>query len=128
MSLDILMLHVLCFLLTSLFSCLSLSLFLNRSQMVEWETILVLVLLVNSTEPLYVCTYVCHVCFDLMRSFLLHPLRSYSLLYVSLSLFFSLSLCLSLSLAFLQLRILSRVLLYYSCYCLWCASEPWSLL
>ena len=47
---------------------------LNRSQMVEWESISMLLLLVNSTESLslYLYAYVCHVCFNVMRSFLLH--------------------------------------------------------
>lgn len=66
MSLDILILHVLYFstshfffLFVSLALSLSHSVFLilNRSQMVEWETILILLLLVNSTESLCVCTH-----------------------------------------------------------------------
>ena len=95
-----------------------LSVVLNRSQMVELETIQMLLLLVNSAGFLCVCAYVCHVCFDLMRSSLLH------LFYGPILCSITLSLPLYLSLFFLQLAILSRVLCYYSCYCLWCGVEP----
>jgi hypothetical protein len=44
-----------------------------------------LLLLVNSVGFLCVCAYVCHVCFDLMRSFLLHLFAVlFSSLYISL--------------------------------------------
>jgi hypothetical protein len=51
-----------------------------------------LLFLVNLVEFLYVCPYVCHVCFDLMRSFLLHL---FAVLFSSLCLYFSLSLSFS---------------------------------
>lgn len=111
---------------TSLFSVclacfLSLSLFLilNRSQMVEWETILILLLLVNSTESIcmYAHMYVmfASIWWDL---FLSHPF---------VILFFSLCAYLSLSPPFHQLIMLSRIFLYYSYSCFWCTAEPWSL-
>ena len=65
---------------------------------------------------LYVCAYVCHVCFGLMRSFCHIALWSHSS--------FSISLSHSLS---HQLIMLSRVILYYSCSYFWSTAEPWSL-
>jgi hypothetical protein len=63
--------------------------------MVECKPILILLFLVNLAEFVCVlCAYVCLVCFDLMRSFLLHP---FAVLFSSLCASASLSLSLFLS-------------------------------
>jgi hypothetical protein len=68
---------------------------------------LLILSLVNLVESPCLCAYVCHICFNLMRSFLTTSFsRSHSLLCVFCPLVPF----------FLQLAMLSRVLLYYSCY------------
>jgi hypothetical protein len=79
----------------SLSPYLSVFLILNRSQMVEWETILILLLLVNSTESLCMCAHMyvmfASIWWDL---FLSHP---FVILFFSLCAYLSLSLPLSIS-------------------------------
>ncbi len=65
------------FCLLFFFSCLSLSLSLSRSQSLTDAWVRnhsnIVVLSELGRISLHVCAYVCHVCFDLMRSLLLHP-------------------------------------------------------